>query len=818
MIVGLLCGGPSLERGISLNSARSVMDHLESESISIRPIYFDHTKKPYIISKAQLYSNTPSDFDFKLAKTGRPLSEKQLVAVLKKCDIVFPAMHGAFAEDGTIQSFLEKHNIPYVGSSSLVCKKVFDKYNANEYIREHGFFAPQSAVLGIYKKDHVKIINAFFKKYTIRRAIVKPASGGSSIGVFSVSTPKEALEKACLIFSKRMDTRVVIEPFAEGVEFTSIILQNRFGLPVAILPTEIQTDYTEHQIFDYRKKYLPTRQVTYRCPPSFSNDVIEKIQIQAEQLFSLFGMSDFARFDGWVMNDGNIWFSDFNPISGMEQNSFLFQQGSRIGMSHADVLRFIVRRACERQGISFPEEKKDTSLFEKKPVHVLFGGETSERHVSLMSGTNVWLKLRSSRMYDPKAFLLDKNDVVWELPYMLTLNHTVEEIAENCAHASADMERLRYLEELVQKRLGLREGEASQGLVLPRKMSLDEFIAQSPFISDVEREKNVCETHILPSRGANTRRSAFIFLALHGGDGESGALQKKLAERGVLFNGSDAHVSRLCMDKYATGERIMSLGISGVSSVQKKLVRLGDLKEMNSQDFARLWKNFRMELEAETLIVKPRGDGCSSGIVHLFGPDDLEAYGSYALSGAPRIPKGVFKNQTESIEMPAKIMDEIMFERFVETDIIRVKGNMLKHHRVNGWIEATVGVLVDRAGAVTVLSPSITVAEGEVLSVEEKFQGGTGVNITPPPKEIMRPSALKKVMERIGKLSEEFDIQGYARVDVFIHIDTGNVIVIEFNTLPALTPSTVLYQQALALEIPIYPRELLEGIIKGTGY
>ena len=126
MKIALLCGGPSLERGISLNSARSVMDHLEGDSVEIVPIYFDLKKRPYLISKAQLYSNTPSDFDFKLLQTARPLSEKQLIAILKETDITFPAMHGPFAEDGGIQSILEKHNIPFVGTSSEVCKKVFD--------------------------------------------------------------------------------------------------------------------------------------------------------------------------------------------------------------------------------------------------------------------------------------------------------------------------------------------------------------------------------------------------------------------------------------------------------------------------------------------------------------------------------------------------------------------------------------------------------------------------------------------------------------------------------------------------------------------
>ena len=164
------------------------------------------------------------------------------------------------------------------------------------------------------------------------------------------------------------------------------------------MPSEIEISYEDHNIFDYRKKYLASRQVTYHCPPRFNNDVIEKIQIQAEQLFALLGMQDFARFDGWLMKDGNIWFSDFNPISGMEQNSFLFMQSSRIGMSHSDTLRYIVKSASRRQGIEFPmiEKVSKNSQQNKSKINVLFGGKTAERQVSVMSGTNVWLKLLNS--------------------------------------------------------------------------------------------------------------------------------------------------------------------------------------------------------------------------------------------------------------------------------------------------------------------------------------------------------------------------------------------------------------------------------------
>jgi D-alanine-D-alanine ligase-like ATP-grasp enzyme len=115
-------------------------------------------------------------------------------------------------------------------------------------------------------------------------------------------------------------------------------------------------------------------------------------------------------------------------------------------------------------------------------------------------------------------------------------------------------------------------------------------------------------------------------------------------------------------------------------------------------------------------------------------------------------------------------------------------------------------------------NPSITIAEGEVLSLEEKFQGGTGVNLTPPPKEIVRSQAVIRARKLAEKLVKEIGIKGYARIDAFMNVRTGALLVIEVNTLPALTPSTVFYQQALAENPQIFPRELLEKIIKNAGY
>ncbi len=793
--VAVFCGGPSLERGISMNSARSVLDHLGSQDVDIIPIYFNEHKKPYKISTAQLYSNTPSDFDFKLKKSGKELSAISLIKILREVDLVFPCMHGSFGEDGEIQSFLEKNKIPFVGSSSQSCKMAFDKFKANEYIRGLGFYAPESIVLKITdtKKELEYKIKEFWTKMKITRAIVKPASGGSSIGVFSVNKINEAFESVASLFSRRIDTRVVIEPFAVGKEFTVIILQNKFGNPVALIPSEIEVDYNENQFFDFRKKYLPTRQVTYHCPPRFSNEIIEKIQIEAEQLFSIFKMKDFARFDGFLMSDGNIWFSDFNPISGMEQNSFLFQQSSRIGFSHSDLFRFIINNALLREdkdNKNLVQDKRVNIKDKRKPVAVFFGGETAEKQVSLMSGTNVWLKLRGSKIYKPSPFLLGKDKEVWELPYSYILNHTVEEIIENALNFKKDSERLSFLVEKVRIKLHLEHGNTTEEFFMPKKYEL---------------------AHLF-------KKYKFIFLALHGGFGEDGTIQKILEDKKIKFNGSSSLVSRLCMDKWETNEIIEKADIKGVSVAKHSLFKIRNVpKNIDDNIKEADWDMLINRLGTKTIIAKPRGDGCSAGVVRLFNQKDLSIYISAIKNKVLIVEPHTFTNQINSVDMPEGEVQDIIFESFIETDKLKTSGGHITHTRKSGYVEMTVGVIEER-GKIRALNPSITVAEMTILSVEEKFQGGTGVNITPPPKEIISPKSLHKVKFLIEKVAKLLEIRGYARIDIFVHVKTGNILVIEINTLPGLTPSTVIYHQALAENPPIYPKEFLERIIKNKGY
>ena len=94
--------------------------------------------------------------------------------------------------------------------------------------------------------------------------------------------------------------------------------------------------------------------------------------------------------------------------------------------------------------------------------------------------------------------------------------------------------------------------------------------------------------------------------------------------------------------------------------------------------------------------------------------------------------------------------------------------------------------------------------------------GGTGVNITPPPSPPLgrvKPEAVARTRQLISQVANTLGISGYARIDAFMNRESGDVIIIEANSLPGLTPSTVLYHQALEEEPPLYPRDFLESLI-----
>ena len=796
--LALLLGGPSRERGISLNSARSVADHLVGTDVQLKEIiYFDRHLRAYPISRSLLYCNTPSDFDFKLTLAGGALAQRDLAARLQSVDLIFPAIHGAFGEDGQLQALLESAEVPFVGTGASACQVAFDKFRAADTMRTAGVGTVPTILITSQQSAAMReeaLLGAFPEA---AKVVVKPAQGGSSIDVHVLPDRRAGVEIVEDMMSRY--SRVVIQPWIIGTEMTTIVMQGPAG-PVALIPLQIElrNRWGDNDIFDYRRKYLASNDSHYYCPPAQDMAVIKEIQRVSEQAFTLLGLRDFARIDSWLRPDGEILVSDINPISGMEQNSFLFISAAQMGMSHADILRFVVHTAARRIGI---EEAGGSPVNAGAPairqqVGVLFGGETAERQVSVLSGTNVWLKLLGSQRYLPLPYLLDPDGSVWRLSYSAALRHSVEEIVESCRDAQQLDDARSKLASSILHRLGLSGDDLSSPVSPPVRLTMDEFLAE----------------HDL------------VFIALHGGEGEDGTLQEVLSRRGVRYNGSGAAASRLCMDKYETGKIIAELAPEGIYTARRIRVPLPDAL---ARDTSELWQEITAACGASRVVVKPVDDGCSAGVVPLGRATDLELYLRLIDSGAPRLQGDSFSLLTagQIIELPTKRQTRLLFEEYIETDDIRVDdissdtpsaaSLIWGQKRDTGWVEVTVGVL-GKKGSMMAMNPSITVASSGVLSLEEKFMGGTGVNITPPPAPPLgrvRPEAVHAAKERMARVANALGMAGYGRIDAFMHRETGEVIIIEANSLPGLTPATVFYHQGLAEEPPLPPRDILEMIV-----
>lgn len=780
--VALLCGGPSRERGISLNSARSVLDHLDGDGYRVEPFYLSPEGAWFRLDGALLYANNPGDFDYRLDPARDALDNAALAAGLKACDVGFSCIHGRFGEDGGVQALFESVGLPFAGSSSTAAAAAFDKVSLAAFL-ERGNWPrmPHCVVAAEDSADSVRARLDSFGSLHGWPLVVKPARSGSSIGVSITKTPTDAVEAALAIFRDGIDGRVLAEPLCRGREFTVIVLEPAPGAPVALIPTGVEV-HDPSLFFNYRLKYLPTRAVSQHTPPRFEREAVVRIRHEAARLFTELELRDVARLDGWLLPGGGVWFSDVNIASGLEQNSFFFQQALMAGFTHRSVLEFLVQRSLDRAGkkvATSPDPVEPGHSGQRaSPVRVLFGGSSSERQVSLMSGTNVWLKLLRSGRFQCEAWFLDCGGRVWRLPPFLYLRHTVEEIEEALAEVGSNREGLATWIRAVREELGF--AAAGVALDLEGPVPLERWVANS---------------------------AAPVFLGLHGGLGEDGRLQQCLEAVGVAYTGSGPEASALAMDKYATAEALLDLEQQGVERLPRTVRKLDSLEGAAEPH----WQELTAELESPSLVAKPLDDGCSSGVVRLDGSDGLGRYLEALRIGGSELPGGTLPGQVDPIALPARPPERLLFERFVQTDRFTISGSRIEEKARTGWIEVTVGLLANEGDRLRALPPSLTLASGEVLSVEEKFQGGTGVNLTPPPEWILGARAREAVMRRIELVGARLGLRDYGRVDCFAHRGDGRIIVIEANTLPALTPSTVLFHQAWASSrFRLTPRALVE--------
>lgn len=773
-------------------------------------------------------------------------------------DFAFLCLHGPFGEDGKVQSLLQSVNMPYSGSGIRPSQIGIDKALQKQLMKEAGFASPDFMVLEKTDWLNENQQTIFEKaKQTIQfPLVVKAATQGSSIGVSIISVANQAefikavnksfflhdlsaeewnklgenekfnlvrtltdiregigipvkikkdtlyhpsdlvtylneqlkTNEHLLIESLDGEQKVVIEGFIEGREFSCIVLQNEHGnegkSAIALPPTEIKKG---KELFDYRSKYLPglSRKIT---PIDLPEEQIEKIRTACEKLFHQFKFDVYARIDGFITQAGQVFLNDPNTTSGMMPSSFFFHQAAEIGLNPSQFLTYIIRISLQQRQIDMPHCEASTILMkqlddaiarekseriQKIKVAVLLGGFSSERHISVESGRNIYEKLSSSTKYQPIPVFLTGNEqqhLMYQVPINILLKDNADDIGEKIRNYSIHP----IIEKIINECSSITAKYAHEAnLAKPQELTYTSLAA----VADA------------------------VFIALHGRPGEDGAVQQQLEKVGLPYNGSDAISSGITINKYQTNELL-----------RKNNQLVAEHLVVKEQDWSANTEKAIADLTAKIsfpLIAKPVDDGCSSAVRKIKTEAELRAFADLIFR------KEAALDETKAALLKVKPKEEFPLKtEFLVEELISKNG-------AQHFLEITGGMLThfDKEGNVSyeVFEPSEALSEGEVLSLEEKFLAGQGQNITPArfaKNDEVRNLISTQVKAELEKAARLLNINGYARIDAFVRIFENQkveVIFIEVNSLPGMTPATCIFHQA-AID-GLKPYDFIDGIL-----
>lgn len=275
--VGIICGGFSSEFDISVKSATTIRDNFPNNYM---PYLVMLTREGWKIEvDGAHYELNPVDFSAVCA--GQRI----------KLDVAIVYVHGNPGENGKIQAYLEMQGLPYVNSGPLASELSFDKWFCNQFLRGFGIKVADS----IYLRSASEVFDV--DQIVARLGLpvfVKPCDSGSSFGIARVDEKSE-LEKA--IHDAFLEGRtVVIEAFLDGIEVTCGVFRTQTEL-IALPLTEI---VSKNAFFDYEAKYQGlSEEIT---PARVSDEVTQKVQDIAKEIYQLLQLRSIARIDFMVVN------------------------------------------------------------------------------------------------------------------------------------------------------------------------------------------------------------------------------------------------------------------------------------------------------------------------------------------------------------------------------------------------------------------------------------------------------------------------------------------------------------------------------------
>jgi len=337
MNIVVLCGGLSNERDVSVSTGSGAAKALRSLGhravlIDLYLGYPEHFDDPMEVFAADRdigdFAVAEAAPDLEAVKAMRGDSECRIgpgvLELCKAADISFLALHGEEGENGKVQATLDLHGIKYTGCGYLGSAIAMNKSLSKTLFKAHGIPCPEGITVHRGSKPYDSV--GF-------PCVVKPCSGGSSVGTSIVNGEEEY--EAALELAFRYEQDVLVERFVKGRELTVGVMDGKAMPAIEIIP--------KSGFYDYRNKYQAGATVEI-CPAPIGAEATAKVQRLAEKVCEALKIEAYCRVDFlWDSQSGEMYCLEANTLPGMTPTSLIPQMAAAEGMSYASLCEKIIQ-------------------------------------------------------------------------------------------------------------------------------------------------------------------------------------------------------------------------------------------------------------------------------------------------------------------------------------------------------------------------------------------------------------------------------------------------------------------------------------------
>ena len=349
--VGVVLGGMSAEHEVSWRSARNIIQAMDPERYRPIPILIDKQGDWLLLETKEAFSD-----DLLSAPDPKPLPDSRRILLARhegalflvekdsgtrvhRLDVIFPAVHGPYGEDGTLQGLCKMYQVPFVGPGVLSSSVCMDKEVMKRLLEERGIPGPRYLACqkrAASRPDLGQVLNTLGLPL-----FVKPANLGSSVGVTKVDSIED-LGKA-LSHAWQFDDKAIVEEFVEGREIECSVLGNED--PIASVPGEV---IPKHVFYSYDAKYRDPEGADLKIPADLPEAVSAKVRDLAVRSFIALAGEGMARVDFFVKPDGTVLVNELNTIPGFTNISMYPKLWEASGIPSRELVHRLIQLGIDR--------------------------------------------------------------------------------------------------------------------------------------------------------------------------------------------------------------------------------------------------------------------------------------------------------------------------------------------------------------------------------------------------------------------------------------------------------------------------------------